>query len=300
MNILIAKNIHISYKTKNGEFTAVNGPDITVRKNEILGIAGESGSGKSTMCLGLLRLLQDNAKFSAKMVEFNGADILSMKESQFRSLRWKQLSYIPQAAMNTLNPVRRIRRQFYDTMIDHGFENSKENMDRHIENSLQGVNLPPDTADKFAHELSGGMKQRICIALATLLNPKLIIADEPTSALDVISQRLILEIITETRKRLGASMIIIGHDMALQAQMADRLAIMYAGYFVEIGPVHDIFNNPLHPYTKQLIKAIPSIKKKENIRVMAEWELSPGDREKFKIPRPLKNVTEDHLVADFN
>lgn len=296
-SLLSIENLRVQYATANGYFTAVSGVDLKLYPNEVFGIVGESGSGKSTMAMSLLRLLPPSSRILADRVDFKGASILQLSEKELRRLRWEHISYIPQSAMNTLNPVITIREHFEDTIVDHEGKRSRQELNSRIEAALARVNLNAGVAGKYAHELSGGMKQRVCIAMATLLTPELIIADEPTSALDVISQRAVLQILSEVRKTLAASMIMIGHDMALQAQIADRMGIMFAGYFVEIGSVSDIFNNPIHPYTKGLIQAIPSIRKKQNIHTLASYELTEEQRRAYSRPGLLREVTKGHFAS---
>lgn len=298
--ILNVKDINIKYETTKGWFQAVTGVSFEVEKDSVFGIVGESGSGKSTLCMGLLKLLPSTSRTEARSVSFEGREIKDLEGEALRRLRWEQISYIPQSAMNTLNPVKKIRKHFYETIVDHEGRKSREELSARTALALKRVSLEENVADKFPHELSGGMKQRICIAMSTLLQPKLIIADEPTSALDVISQRSVLEILSQVRKSMGASMIMVGHDMALQAQVADRLGIMYAGYFVEIGTVQDIFFNPVHPYTKRLIKSVPSIRKKEDISLLARDELTEHQCQLFRTPRPLKEVSPGHFAVEFD
>ena len=298
--LLKAKNLQIQYAVSKGYFTAVSGVNLEIMPNEVFGIVGESGSGKSTLVNGLLRLLPATAVTTADEITFEGVSMLNISSRELRKLRWEKMSYIPQGAMNILNPVMRVRDHFKDTIIDHEGRVSKEDLDRRINEALARVNLAPSIANSYPHELSGGMKQRVCIAMATLLNPSLIIADEPTSALYVISQRTVLQILSDVRKNLAASMIMIGHDMALQAQISDRMGIMFNGYFVEIGSVQDIFNNPIHPYTIGLIQSIPSIRKKQDIHTLASCELSEEQRRQFAQPQPLSEVSPGHFVADFS
>ncbi|NLU33313.1 MAG: ABC transporter ATP-binding protein [Clostridiaceae bacterium] len=298
-SILSVRNISVKYQTSRGWFPAVSGVNFSVKKDEVFGIVGESGSGKSTLCMGLLKLLPTSAQVEVDSILFDDRELSGIKEEELRRVRWEGISYIPQSAMNTLNPVKRIRAHFYETITDHEGKKSKAELERRTYEALKRVHLETSVADQYAHELSGGMKQRVCIAMSTLLNPKLIIADEPTSALDVISQRTVLEILSKVRKSTSASMILIGHDMALQAQIADRMGVMFAGYFVEIGEVKDIFRNPIHPYTQRLIRSIPSIRQKENIHDLASDELSPEELERFKTPRPLIEAEKGHFVAEF-
>ncbi len=298
--ILNVQNMNISYETNHGWFQAVKNISFTVFENEVFGIVGESGSGKSTLCMGILKLLPTTAKCEQSNIQFAGKEISNISDEELRKLRWEEISYIPQSAMATLNPVKRIRSHFYETILDHEGKRPKKELEERTVAALDRVSLDPSVANQYPHELSGGMKQRVCVALSIVLSPKLIFADEPTSALDVICQRMVLEILSDIQKQEKASMIMVGHDMALQAQIANRMGIMYAGHFVEIGTVKDIFHNPAHPYTKSLIRSIPSIQRKENISILAKAELSESERKLFKTPRPLCEIEPGHFVADFD
>lgn len=297
--VLSIENLQIDYKVLGGYFRAINGVSLEIKRNEVFGIVGESGSGKSTLCKGFLRLLPTDTRINAAHILFDGKDVQHMSEKNFRHVRWKQISYIPQSSMNSLNPLLTVRRHFAETIQAHEGKKKKEELNHRINEALENVSLDAKIADKYAHELSGGMKQRVCIAMATLLSPQLIVADEPTSALDVVSQRMVLQLLSDVRSKLKASMIMIGHDMALQAQIADRIGIMYAGYFAEIGTASDIFDRPLHPYTKSLIRSIPSIRKKEDFNVFASRGLSDEERERLCTPRALHEASPGHFVADF-
>jgi len=201
--------------------------------------------------------------------------------------------------MSALNPVIRIGEQFADVVADHseGNQGGKVDWEVRVADALQSVNLPIDVAHKFPHELSGGMKQRVCIALAVMLNPALILADEPTSALDVVTQRVVLEMLSQVRRQLKASMLLVGHDMALQAQIADRIGIMFGGCLLEIGSVQDIFNQPIHPYTKRLIASIPSIRKKQDIHVLAQDGFNEVEQQTYLDFSRLTEVRPGHWVA---
>jgi peptide/nickel transport system ATP-binding protein len=183
-----------------------------------------------------------------------------------RRLRLATIAMVAQGAMNSLNPVVRVREQIVDAMRDHGEQLSKQAMNARVSSLLEQVGLRPEVADRFPHELSGGMKQRVCIAIAICLRPKIILADEPTSALDVVVQRQVMETLRRVQEQLGASVILVGHDMGLMAQFVHRLGVMYAGRLVEVAPVEDIFTEPLHPYTQLLIASLPSLEDKGKLR----------------------------------
>jgi len=269
ISLLSVDGVRISYYLPNRTIRAVNGVSFEIMSNEVFGLVGESGSGKSTLSMGILRLISPPGKVDTGTIYYKDQNILLLGDEEFRQLRWKDLAYIPQGSMGALNPVMKVRDQFYDVEWDHNGSKSRKEIDERIMDLLTKVHLAANILDKYPHELSGGMKQRVCIALSMYLEPKIIIADEPTSALDVITQRAVIATLLEARQRLKASMILIGHDMAIQAQVADRIAIMYNGYIVEIGKTKDIFNDPLHLYSQHLISSVPSIQHKQNIHEIA-------------------------------
>jgi len=259
--LLNVKDLRVYYRIPGASVRAVDGLSFTVKKNEVFGIVGESGSGKTTLAVGILRLNKPPCFVESGEVIFDGEDILRIPEGRLRELRLTHLSYIPQSAMNALNPVLRVRDQLLDAMESHGMRRSEGQA--RIKELLEMVGLPPEVAGMYPHELSGGMKQRVIIAIATAMKPKLIVADEPTTALDVVVQRRVLEFLLEIREKLGASLIVITHDIAVQAEIVDRLGVMYAGKMVEIGNVHDIFKDPLHPYTSGLMMSTPILGEKK-------------------------------------
>jgi len=263
--LLDVRNLIAYYMTPTAPVRAVDDVSFNVTEKEILGIAGESGCGKSTLAYSILRLLKPPGYIRGGEVLFKGSDLLKIEEEELRRIRWKHISYIPQSSMNALNPVMRIEEQIGDAIINHE-KISKGELRKRIEDLLVSVGLSPSVAHMYPHELSGGMRQRVVIAMAMALNPELIIADEPTTALDVVVQRGILQLLRDIRSKLKASVIMITHDMAAQAQIVDRLAIMYAGKIVEIGDANDLFNDPLHPYSRALISAIPSISEKKKLK----------------------------------
>lgn len=290
-SVLKVEGLSIHYPLRSATIRAVEGVDLEVWGNEVLGLAGESGSGKSTLALGVLRLLRPPGRVVAGRVRFEGIDLLEQSERAFRELRWRQFAYIPQGSMSALNPVMRLQDQFMDTLIAHDERSSLSSQRDRFAEALRGVGLEVDILPRYPHELSGGMRQRVCIALALLLGPRLIVADEPTSALDVISQRVVLETLAAARRAIGASMLLIGHDMALLAQVTDRLGIMYAGRLVELCPTGALFANPQHPYTRRLIASIPDLHDRRALR-------NEGmDREsQWPLDAPLVEVAAGHFV----
>jgi len=252
------------YRTGFGDVKAVDNVSFSVRENEVFGIAGESGCGKSTLALTIARLITPPCEIVAGKILFDGIDLLNLDEEKMRQIRWKRISYIPQSAMNALNPVMCIEDQIVDAIIEHE-KIPKDKATGKVPELLRSVGLSSEVAKMYPHELSGGMRQRAIIAMALALKPELIIADEPTTALDVNVQKVVLETLCEVRERLGASLILITHSMAVHAEVVDRLAIMYAGEIVEMGEVYELFERPLHPYTRGLMSSIPSIEAKKDL-----------------------------------
>ena len=265
--VLDVVNLRIHYETPRGDVIAVNGINFQVFQGEIVGLVGESGCGKSTVAMGILRAVPAPGRILSGEVWINGVNLMALNEAELRKLRWRSLALIPQAAMNALNPLMRVKDQIADVIVQHEGPQPAAALKQRILGLFNVVGLPARVYDLYPHELSGGMKQRVCIAMAIALNPSLIIADEPTSALDVVVQRLVAQTILNVKNQLGVSMILIGHDMGIQAQLADRIAVMYAGNIVEVASTMDIFAGPLHPYTQLLIAAIPSIRERKPLHV---------------------------------
>jgi peptide/nickel transport system ATP-binding protein len=259
--MLEVKDLRIYYKSTFGDYKSVDGVTFVYR-NGIFGIAGESGCGKSTLVEGILRLTKPPGYIPTGEVLFHGIDLLKIPEEELRKIRWRKIAYVPQGAMNSLNPVIRIEEQMMDVALDHNNSLNKSELKDLISLLLKRVGLPTEVAKMYPHELSGGMKQRVIIAMALILKPELIVADEPTTGLDVVVQKGIIQLLKKLNKEYNTAIIFVSHDMAAHAHLSDRIAIMYAGKIVEIGDTIDIFEKPLHPYTKGLISAIPQIGKK--------------------------------------
>ena len=281
MDLLEVSKLNIRYRTKDRTIHAVRDLSISIKRGEVVGLVGESGCGKSTFGMSLLRLLPVSTDISAKKMMFNagdgmqagGIDILELSEKELRRLRWKHISVIFQGSMNSLNPVARIGSQFADAMFWHGFDD--ETIKNSISSHLELVHLDDSIRKSYPHELSGGMKQRVAIAMALVCSPELVIADEPTTALDVVVQRRILKLLMDTKEKLNLSIIFITHDISLLASIADRVAVMYAGSIVEIGDVRTLFRSPLHPYTKGLMSTIPRVDERQS--ELVEIHGSPPD-----------------------
>ena len=259
--ILQVQNLRATYYANRQAIPAVSDVSFTLHQGERLGIVGESGSGKSSLALALLRLLKPPTKIEGTVTYNGGPNLLALNQTQMRALRWRDLALIPQGAMNSLNPVMKVKHQLRDVFTAHQQDWPADRVDDHIKEVLGLVGLPATVGELYPHELSGGMKQRVCIAMAILLEPKVIVADEPTSALDVVVQRLIMQTLRQVQAQLHSAVIIIGHDMGLMAQFVDRLAVMYAGKLVEIAPVKPFYRTPLHPYSRSLIAAVPSTRR---------------------------------------
>jgi oligopeptide/dipeptide ABC transporter ATP-binding protein len=264
--VLEVKNLSVHYYTPRGAVIAANNVNFYIRRGEIVGLVGESGCGKTTVAMAILQMVQSPGKIVKGEIRINGKNIIGLSERRLRALRWRDLALVPQGAMNSLNPVLRIKEQIADAIRAHERING---LDLHQKTMqlLDNVGLPARVYNMYPHELSGGMKQRVCIAMAISLDPPLVIADEPTSALDVVVQKVVAETLLDVKEKLGVSMLMIGHDMGLQAQVVDRVAVMYAGNLVEISPVTSIFEQPLHPYTRLLIESIPSIEERKPLKV---------------------------------
>jgi peptide/nickel transport system ATP-binding protein len=265
-DVLQVEDLRVAYDHPLGKVQAVDRVSFALKPRERFGLVGESGSGKSTLVLALLRLIKPPGRIEGGEVRLDGGALSALDDEAMRRLRLARIALVPQGSMNSLNPVMRIRDQLADALADHGVTPARAELDARVADLLQRVGLAPAVARLYPHELSGGMKQRACIAIAISMSPRIIIADEPTSALDVVVQRQVMATLARVQEDLGAAIILVGHDMGLMAQFVDRLGVMYAGRLVEIAPIADLIARPRHPYTQMLIASLPSMERKGALR----------------------------------
>ena len=256
MATLSIEELEVQYQLRDKTIRAVDKVSLFLKNNESLGIVGESACGKSTLGLAIIRSVP-GGKIVNGDITLDGKSTLKMTEAEFaKTIRWKKISMVFQGAMNSLDPVFSIKQQFEEILQAHDYSGDRQKM---INDIIDSVGLPPTVLDKFPHELSGGMKQRVVIAMALVLRPNLVIADEPTTALDVLVQAQILSLLKKLKKE-GMSLILISHDLGIISEIADKVGIMYAGKIVEFGTLQEVYSNPKHPYTQALLKSMPKIK----------------------------------------
>src|SRR5438067_13814881 len=260
MALLEVENLTTHYRILRRWVRAVENVSFKVEQGEALGIAGESGSGKSTIALSLLRILPAGGHIRKGKIVFNGKDLVHLYEPEMRKFRWKGISIVFQGAMNAMNPVYKVGDQIGEAIKLHEEGVSSSDVKERVAKLLETVGIEPSRANNYPHEFSGGMRQRALIAMALAADPSVVVADEPGTALDVIVQAQILRLLRDLKDRLGLSMILISHDLSIIAETCEKVAIMYAGRIVEYGDAVTIFKDPKHPYTQGLIKAFPSIK----------------------------------------
>lgn len=310
--VLRVQDLRVHYHTPRGPVRAVEGVEFELRSGERLGLAGESGSGKSTTALALMRLIRPPGRIEAGRINLGELELLALSEEELRGVRFSRISLIPQGVMNSLNPVMRVGAQIADTIAAHEERPDRAALQERVKSLLALVELDPATARMYPHELSGGMKQRIGMAMAVALRPEVIIADEPTSALDVVVQKRVMDTLFRLQQELDAAVILVGHDMGLMAQCVDRIGVMYAGRLAELGPVQGLLEAPLHPYTRMLVESLPSLEHKGVFRGIPGLPPSlldppPGcpfhprcpqamDRCSTRVPG-LKVVAAEHRVA---
>ena len=257
--LIEVKNLSVDYITFDGRVRAVNNVSFHINQGEILGLAGESGCGKSTIAYSLMRLHRPPALISEGQILFEGNDVLEMDEAQLRDFRWKDTSMVFQSAMNCLNPVKTIEYQFFDIFEAHSLLKSRQQSIDKAKELLHIVDIPTERLFDYPHQFSGGMRQRVVIAMALALRPKLLIMDEPTTALDVVVQREILQKVYQLKEEFGFSILFITHDLSLMVELCDRIGIMYSGQLVELAPAKEILSKPIHPYSYGLGDSFPTL-----------------------------------------
>lgn len=272
--VLQLEGLKIDYRTDRGVVHAVDGADLQVPEGQIVGVVGESGCGKTTMARAVTGVLAGNAKIAGGRIVFRGNDLTKGSARAWRDLRWREIAFVPQSAMNSLDPVYRVGDQLMEVMIERGGYGRARARARAAE-LFELVGLDVKRLDSYPHQFSGGMRQRAAIALTLALEPKLIIADEPVTALDVIVQRQVLDTLRDLQQRLGLSVVLVTHDISVVAYLCDQVAVMYAGKVVESGPTRTVLHDPSHPYTMGLYNAFPDLESSK--RVLTPIEGSPPD-----------------------
>ena len=256
--LLSLRDVNIGYRTPSGMVRAANDINLDLFESDALGIVGESGSGKSTLAMGILDLLADNAEVRGQAV-FNGKNLIDLPEKEMRSIRWREISVVFQKSMNSFSPVYKIGEQIHDIYKVHRPGSSRAESDGAITRLLGVVNLTDRVLGMYQHQLSGGMLQRICIALSLIFDPKIVVFDEATTALDVVTQGQVIGEIKRLQHDFHVSSLLITHDISVVAETCNRVAVMYAGYIMETGPVRSVIEEPLHPYTQGLISSFPTL-----------------------------------------
>ena len=293
MGFLDVENLSATYDTSKGKIHALQDINFSLDKGESLGIAGESACGKSTLGLSIIRMLQ-GGKINSGLIRLNDESILELDEKKFdKKYRWKNISMIFQGAMSSLDPVFTIKDQFKEVLKQHNFEGDFQ---KSMIDSMDSVGLDENVLDKYPHELSGGMKQRVIIAMALLLKPSFVIADEPTTALDVLIQAQIINLLKKLKKE-GMSFMLITHDLAILSEISDKIGIMYGGQMIEFGSSFDIYKNPKHPYTQGLLESIPTLHgtKPKYIKGTPPSLISPGTQCRFidRCPHAMDKCKKD-------
>lgn len=263
--ILRVEGLRVNYSSNPRLAPAVNGVTFSLRPGERLGLIGESGSGKTTAAMAIMRLLRPPARITAGRILLGDRDLLKIGQTELRRMRLRDLALIPQGAMSSLNPVMRVGEQIRDGIAAHRGRQDAGRLSARVAELLEQVGLPPDVAGAYPHQLSGGMKQRVAIAIAASLKPKVIIADEPTSALDVVVQRQVIGTLAEVQQAARSAVILIGHDMGLVAQFAHTIGVLYGGRLVELGPAAEVVSSPRHPYTRMLIDSLPDVEGEQRL-----------------------------------
>ena len=274
MELLEVQDLALDYRSHRGTVHALDGVSLSMAPGEMLGLVGESGCGKTSLARALTGVLPGNARITRGRILWQGRDLLTLSDAEHRQLRWREFAFVPQSAMNALNPVQRVSTQLMEVLRERSTLKPAQASER-LGELFDQVGIDRKRLTDYPHQFSGGMRQRISIAMALALQPQLLIADEPVTALDVIVQRQILDLIVELRQRLGLSMIMVTHDVSVVAYVCDSVVVMYAGQVVEQGPVAEVLDKPLHPYTMGLTRAFPDLH--QEIHTLQPIEGSPPD-----------------------
>ncbi|MDR1703273.1 MAG: ABC transporter ATP-binding protein [Clostridiales bacterium] len=291
MPLLEVSDLKTYFKISRGEIKAVDGVSFTVDSGEALGLVGESGCGKTTTALSVIKLLPENARVAGGKIVFNGRDITALKDDDLYDFRWAEASMVFQGAMNALNPVKRVSDQIMEALFLHKKGMTKKDGLARVKELFELVELNPSMIHCYPHEFSGGMRQRAVIAMALALSPKLVIGDEPTTALDVMVQAQIIDLINSLRAKLGMALIMITHDLSVITELCDKTAVMYAGKIVEMGSTVEVTTSYLHPYTEKLITAFPNIYKERRM-----VDSIPGDPpDLFEPPKGCRFAERCHV-----
>jgi peptide/nickel transport system ATP-binding protein len=293
MALLTVENLSVGYQTRKGFLKSVQGVSFALDEGESLGLVGESGCGKTTIGMSLMGLLPENAAVTDGRILLEDTDLLKLSKKEIRQVRWKKIAMIFQAAMNALNPVHRVGEQIAEAILAHDADISEEAALKQVESLFEVVGIPPERMRDYPHQYSGGMKQRAIIAMALSCHPSLIIADEPTTALDVIVQDQILNAIKDFQNKLNISLIFISHDIAVVADVCDNIGIMFAGQLVEYGNIKDVFDVPMHPYTRSLLASYLTLDKD-----IVQLDSKPGETPDLVNPTPGCRFSERCTVSE--
>jgi peptide/nickel transport system ATP-binding protein len=279
MSLLRVQDLWVGYRTRRGVVEALSGVSLSVEEGEVLGVVGESGSGKSTLGLAVIRLLPRSAEVRGSVL-LNGKDLTSLPEEELKRIRGREVSMVFQDPYSSLNPVMRIGDHFVELMMEHGAAATREEALEAAGELLERLGVPRERLNDYPHQLSGGQRQRVAIGLALILKPRLVIADEITTALDALVERQIIDLVKEVKREYRTSMLFITHNMGLVAEVADRVAVLYAGKLAELGEVREVVSNPLHPYTEALLRSVPRIGGSRELRPI------PGEPPDMRNPPP--------------
>ena len=291
--LLEVQDLDLEYQTHRGTVQALQGVQLRVRPGEVIGLVGESGCGKTSLARAITGVIPRNARITRGELRWQGVDLLKLTEAQHRERRWREFAFIPQSAMNALNPVHRVGNQLAEVLTQRGALSTAAARTR-VETLFDQVGIDPKRARDYPHQFSGGMRQRISIAMALALQPRLVIADEPVTALDVIVQRQILDLILSLQKSLQLSMVMVTHDVSVVAYVCESVVVMYAGQVVETGPATQVLETPLHPYTTGLTRAFPDLL--QGIELLRPIEGSPPDL--LTPPTGCRFAERCHFVQD--